>query len=211
MNKDIILIGYSGHSFVIYDIFTLMGQKVIGYCDSEEKKSNPFKLAYIGSELSKESWKSLSTNKFFVSIGNNLIRARVFRRLEEQGYLPSNNAIHPSSIISKEVSLGKGILVAANATINTLVSIHKGAICNTGSVIEHECKIGAFAHIAPGAVLAGNVMVGSQTFIGANSVVKQGVKIGDNVIIGAGSVILENIPNNVTVVGNPGRIIKTNL
>jgi len=45
-----ILIGYSGHSYVIHGIFASAGIKVIGYCDKDEKSFNPFSLTYFGVE-----------------------------------------------------------------------------------------------------------------------------------------------------------------
>ena len=45
-----ILIGYSGHAFVVYGILQAAGKKVTGYCDVAEKEYNPFSLHYFGTE-----------------------------------------------------------------------------------------------------------------------------------------------------------------
>ena len=54
-----ILIGYSGHAFVVYGILQSAGKQVTGYCDVEEKEYNPYNLVYEGSETSVEALKKL--------------------------------------------------------------------------------------------------------------------------------------------------------
>jgi sugar O-acyltransferase (sialic acid O-acetyltransferase NeuD family) len=207
--KSIIIIGYSGHSYVICDIFeSIISQKLIGYCENEEKVFNPYNLKYFGQETSELGLQNIRNNCYFIGIGRNFIRGKVQKNLQNTYNLYPINAIHKSAVISKMATLGKGIMVGVNVSINALATVGDGVICNTGCIIEHECIIGNFAHIAPGAVLAGNVSIGEQTFVGANSVIKQGIKIGKNVTIGAGTVVIKDIPDNVTVVGNPQRIIK---
>ena len=44
MNKEAVVIGYSGHSYVILDILLNNGYKIIGYCEKEPKAKNPYSL-----------------------------------------------------------------------------------------------------------------------------------------------------------------------
>ncbi len=206
-----ILIGYSGHSYVINGILHSLGIKTTGYCDSEEKKVNPLLLRYFGKELSDTGLKALTQDDFFIATGNNLIRRNIFNNLAIRNLLPVN-AVHPTSIIDYTVDIAShGVMIAANVTINAFSKIGTGAICNTYCIIEHECQIGDFAHVGPGAVLCGNVSVGENSFVGAKSVIREGIKIGKNVIIGAGSVVVKDLPDNVKVVGNPARILEKSL
>ena len=200
-----ILIGYSGHAFVVYGILQLAGKQATGYCDVEEKEYNPFNLVYEGSETSDEAIKKLQTTDFFIAVGDNQVRHKIYHQLSKQNMLPAN-AIHPSAVIDASAGIADhGVMIAAQVSINPLASIGKGAICNTGCIIEHECVVGEFAHIGPGAVLCGNVKIGEGTFVGANSVIKQGITIGKNAMIGAGAVVVKNVADNVTVVGVPAK------
>jgi len=192
-----ILIGYSGHAYVVHGIFAALCLNVTGYCDKEEKEQNPFSLKYFGNEMSAAGLDAMQQQKFFIAIA-------------EQHLFPVN-AVHPSAIIDDSVSIAQhGVMVSAQVTLNALARVGIGAICNTGCIIEHECEIGEFSHVGPGAILCGNVKLGNHSFVGAGSVVKEGIQIGNNVMIGAGSVVVKDIPDAVTVVGNPAQVLKKN-
>ncbi len=200
-----ILIGYSGHAFVVCGILNAAGKPVTGYCDMEEKNFNPYNLIYIGKDDSDQALEKCKEQGYFISIGNNHTRKKVYDHFASLQLFPVN-AIHPMAVIDHSARLDPyGIMISAGVCINPLAEISVGAICNTGCIIEHECKVGFFAHIGPGAVLCGNVSVGNNTFVGAGSVIRQGITLGNNVIIGAGAVVVKDVQDNETVVGNPSR------
>lgn len=208
MNNPIILIGYGGHGFVAAEILLEAENTLAGYCDTEEKKINPFSIPYKGKEngffLNSHNCNSYSA---FIAIGDASIRKKVFEFLESQ-QVSIINAIHPRSLVSKKTNLGRGVFIAANAVINPMCSIGDGVICNTSCSIDHECVIGDFTHICPGTVLCGSVTVGKNSFIGARSTVIPGKTIGDNVFIGAGSTVINNLSSPGIYVGSPARLIK---
>lgn len=200
-----IIIGYSGHGFVVHGILVAAGKIVLGYCDKEEKSYNPFKLQYFGTETSAKALETFPQTGFFIAIGDNNIRRKIYEELAKKELYPFH-AIHPTAIVDGSVVLSSnGIMMAAGTIINPLAKIGEGVICNTGCIIEHECEVGKFAHIGPGAVLCGNVKVGEQTFVGAGAVVRQGITIGNNAMIGAGAVVVKDVPDNATVMGIPAK------
>ncbi|MFK8060266.1 MAG: acetyltransferase [Polaribacter sp.] len=205
-DKEIILVGYSGHSYVVAEAAKLCDMNLKYYSELNKTNNNPFKLEYLGFEkdLSFKGWDNRYS--FILGLGDNKLRIETYNLIKSKGF-EVLNVIHKSASVSKNINLGSGNFIARNASINPLAVIKDCCIINTASIIEHECIIEDGVHIAPGAVLAGNVTVGKNSFIGANSVIKQGVKIGENVIIGAGSVVLKDIDNNKKLVGNPLREI----
>ena len=202
MNKRIVLIGYSGHSYGCVEVAIKQGFSIVGYYDVLEKISNPYNLKYLGHEDNIDS-----NNKVFITLGDNSIRRKIYEKLRSNNIFLNTILIHSDTTISKSSLIEEQNFVSAGVIINPQVKIDVGCIINTGAIIEHDCYIGKFSHIAPGAVLAGNVSIGSGCFIGANAVIKQGVKVGDNVIIGAGAVVLKDINSNTVFAGNPAKQI----
>jgi len=205
-DKKIILIGYSGHAYVVAETILENGFEVIGYFEKEELKSNPYSFSYLGFENDDNFVGWGSDVSFAMGIGDNRIRQTVANLIETKGKT-IQTIIHKTSHLSGNASIGSGTFINKNVVVNALALIGKNVILNTGCIIEHECILHDSVHIAPGAILAGNVTIGERTFVGANSVIKQGTVIGKDVVIGAGSVIIRNIPDGKRVVGNPAREI----
>jgi len=206
LDKEVVLIGYSGHGFVVAEAAKLSRLNIKGYTEIKEATQNPFELEYLGFEMD-TAFKGWNTDQDYVlGIGDNLIRQKAgdFIISKKKEIL---NVVHPSASVSKKVIMGIGNFIARNTAINPGAILGDFCIINTGAIIEHECTLGDAVHVAPGAVLTGNVSVDDRTFIGANAVIKQGVKIGKDVIIGAGSVVISDVANNKKVVGNPSRLI----
>ena len=204
-NKNV-LIGYSGHAYVVGESYISKGNTLEYYTNLLKVENNPFNLAYIGCE-SDPNFRGWDMRlAFILGIGDNSLRHKVAQLLLSKSQI-IESVIDPNSIISKSANIGVGVFASKGVLVNAFSKIGDFTILNTGCIIEHECEISTAVHIAPGAVLAGNVKIGKRSFIGANSVIKQGVEIGDDVIIGAGSVIINNISSNTKIVGNPGRII----
>ncbi len=61
------------------------------------------------------------------------------------------NAIHPSAVIGKNVTIGDGTLVMANAVINPDTIVGSHCIINTKSSVDHDCRIGDYVTVSPGA------------------------------------------------------------
>lgn len=200
-NKGTVLIGYSGHAYVVCDILLKTNMPILGYCENAEKLENPYHLKYLGNE----SDFIFNDEVVFVAIGDNKIREKIYNALFSKANF--GQAYHPFSTIGYMCDIGPMVMLGANAVINPLSTLGAGVIVNTGAIIEHECQIGHFAHIGPRAVLAGNAMIGHRTFIGAGAAVKNGVNICHDVIVGAGAVVVKNIVEPGTYLGIPAKRI----
>ena len=207
LDKKIVLVGYSGHAYVVGDSLLKKKISITHYTEKSEVNFNPFDLNFLGNESSDTFLGWGKNYAFALCIGDNKLRTKSGELilLKEEELI---NVIDINSSVSTFLEIGQGNFIAKNVSVNAFCKLGNFCILNTGSIIEHECVIENGVHIAPGAVLAGNVSVGENSFIGANSVIKQGMCIGKNVTLGAGSVVLRNIPNNETWVGNPAKRIK---
>lgn len=205
-DKKAILMGYSGHAYVVAEAVLEAGIDIIGYSDKEPNPVNPLRIDYLGFEKDEDFSGWELDCSFVIGIGDNLMRQRIATLVRGKNR-ELLTIMSKSASVSKTAKISSGSFIGNNATVNAFAKIGDDVILNTGCIVEHECIIGDAAHIAPGAVLAGNVKVGERSFIGANSVVKQGVTIGKDVIVGAGTVIINDIPDGSKVVGNPAKFI----
>lgn len=204
--NEVVIIGYSGHAYVVIEALLLSDFIVTGYFERTRLDRNPYNLEYLGDETNLDPQFETKSLAVLPAVGNNLKRGNIFL-MNEKKFNCFVTAIHPQSNVSSFASIGNGTVILRGACVNPFAKIGDGVILNTGSIVEHECNVEDFAHIAPGAVLAGNVSVGKYSFIGANAVIKEGVKIGRNTIVGAGAVVLRNVDDYQTVVGNPAKLI----
>ncbi len=200
MSNIIAVYGASGHGKVVADIAKANGYKDIIFIDDG-----------LNNYISFEEFLNKFGNLIPVAlgIGENRIRGIIYNKLKAND-IKIQTLIHPSSIISKSVTIGEGSVVMPLVVVNADAKIGKGVILNSSCVIEHDNIIGDFAHISPNASLAGNVKIGNFSHIGIGSNIIQGKSIGEHTIIGAGSVVIDDIPSFCVGVGVPVKVIRKN-
>lgn len=202
--RESILVGYSGHSYVIAEIAEENGFRIKGYVDITKKSFNPMNYNYLGIDSAICKLKKYS---LIIGIGNFEIRKKIVEFFLDKDFV-FETIISKNTLISKSAKIDSGSFINKNVSINSFVKIGKFTVINTSAVIEHECIINDFVHIAPGAVLNGKVYIGKNSLIGSNATVNPGIKIGENCTVGSGSTVIHDIPNNQTWVGSPAKRIK---
>ena len=203
MKDMLIIIGASGHGKVVADIAIKLNKwQSIVYFDDDDSIKTCMGLQVIGKTVDAIKYKDKA--EFFIAIGNNLIRERIYRELENIG-IETITLIHPSAIIGNDVEIGLGTVVMAGTVINSSSRIGKACIINTSSSVDHDNLIGDFVHIAPGVRLAGTVKVGNGSWLGIGSVVSNNLSICSNCKLGAGAVVVKDIKESGTYIGVPVR------
>lgn len=211
--EKVIIIGSSGHSKVIIDIFEKRGNyDIIGLIDnSREIGESTLGYNIIGNESVLPSYIGNNPGcKIFIAIGDNWIRGKVKQNLSN--ILPDLEfafAIHPSAQIAKNVEIGQGTAIMAGAIINSSSQIGECCIVNTKASLDHDNVLGNFASLAPNATTGGNVNIGEFSAIGISATVKHGITIGAHSIIGAGSLVLKNCDDYNVQFGVPAKKIRT--
>jgi sugar O-acyltransferase (sialic acid O-acetyltransferase NeuD family) len=201
-SKQVFILGYSGHAYVVIESLLDAGYSIAGYFDYQEASKNPYHLSYLGFEGNEDVKSIVQNHLVFPAVGENSIREKLvhlFDTLELQQFV----AIDPSAQVSKTAQVGTSSYIGKNVAINAQAIIGRGAIINTQATVEHECIVEDFVHIAPNAVLCGNVHVGKKSFLGANTVVRQNTNIIADVVVGSGSVVVKSIEEKGIWVGNP--------
>ena len=199
LTKGITLYGAGGHCKVVLDILESIGLNADRIVDD-----SPTEKIFMGLPLLKPY---SEYDKAIITIGNCSVRKQIVEKINVNTYL---TAIHPNSIICKNVPIGEGTVIVHGAIVQSSAKIGKHCILNTKSSVDHDVIINDFVHVASGATICGGSEIGECTWIGAGSVIKQGIHIGKNCMIGAGSVVVKNIPNNVVAFGNPCKVIREN-
>ena len=204
--KKLIILGASGHGGVLLDLALLCEYEVLGFLDDNPKTWENGGYPVLGSiEKVKEYYEIYGDSlEFIIGIGANEVR----KRIDKEQALPWATLIHPTAVVGRQVVLGEGTVVMANAVINPCASIGRHCIVNTASVIEHDDVIADYVHISVGAKLGGTVSVGEQTWVGIGAVVNNNISVYNRCIIGAGAVVVKDIKESGTYVGVPARKIK---
>ena len=205
-----LLMGGGGHAKVLLDTLKLSGAQVLGVVDSNPKLKGQrlLEVEIIGGEdiLDQFPGDQVLLVNGIGSVQQPGNRKALYERFVELGY-EFASVTHPSSVIAKDVKLGRGVQIMAGAVIQPGCSIDSNTIVNTRAVIDHDCVLGAHVHIAPGVTISGNVKVGKQTHIGTGANIIQGVNIGENSLIGAGSLVTSNLPSGVVAYGVPAKVV----
>ncbi len=200
---QIIIVGMGGHAKVILDcIYSSNHLEAVGYIDLNEYRVG---LKYLGPDSAIKEIKNLYPNaKYVIGIGDVLLRKKLIDLYEESG-IEFETVIHPSSIVSHDVVIGRGSVVFPRTVINAGSELGQHCIVNTGAVIEHDNIIGNNVHIGPGCVTGGQVRIKDDTLVGLGSSIRNNTTIGEKCIIGCGSVVVGNIDDNLLVYGVPAK------
>ena len=197
MNR-LIIIGASGHGKVVADIARLNGYEDIIFLDADTTLKECLGYPIVGKDTDADNFEG----DLFVAVGNQDTRRDLMEKYKGRIFPV---LIHPSVVIAKEVTIGKGTVVMAGAVINSDVKIGQGCIINTCASVDHECNINDYVHIAVGTHLCGNVNVGKNTWIGAGAIVSNDISICEDCMIGAGSVVINDLNNSGTYIGVPAK------
>lgn len=116
--------------------------------------------------------------------------------------------IHPSVIMTRWISIGEGVVIAAGCILTNQIQIGNHVHINLDCTIGHNAHLGDFATLAPGVHVSGNVTLETGSYVGTGANLIEKLQIGEWSTVGAGSVVTGDIPANSTAVGVPARVIK---
>jgi len=211
--KNIVIVGASGHGSVVLDIIEKEAKyKVVGFIDTYKSKGR----LHNGYEiLGKEEELPYLMDKFnfsagIVAIGDNWIRNEIVDKISK--IVPEFDfvsAVHPKSVIGRDIKIGKGTVIMPGAIINSNSRIGDFCIVNTNASLDHDCIMGNYASLAPRTSTGGHVQLGEFSAICLGANVIEGIQIGHHTVVGAGSLVVNNIGNHVVAYGSPSQIIRT--
>lgn len=144
------------------------------------------------------------TADYFIGIGNNAARRRLFDRLCDWGVTPAS-CIAANAWIAADVRLGRGLFLGPGVIVMTGCTIGDNVIVNTASSVDHDCTIDEDTQITAGVTIASSITVGPRSYFGVKSGVVPGVAIGSEVMVMAGAMVISDVPHRTKVGGVPAR------
>lgn len=204
--NSVIIFGAGEHGAVVADVIQRENKhEILGFVDDSQELVHQEVLGLPILGNSRTLFEKYRKTAIILAIGNNQIRRKLARHLENEGFR-FISTIHPDASVSCHARLDHGVVVMPRAVVNTRATIGAHAILNSGCIVEHDCVIGISSHISVGAILAGRVFVGDETLIGAGAVVLPHITVGAQSVIGAGAVVTQHMGDSVVAVGIPARI-----
>lgn len=147
------------------------------------------------------------STRYIVAIGDPEHRRRLVTECKTMG-LQAATLVHPSAVLSHDVKIGEGSILAAGAIASINVQIGRHVQINIGCTLSHDVSIGDFTTVSPGAHIPGNVQINEAVFIGTGANFVNGTKIhpltiGRRAIIAAGACVTRSVEDDTLVAGVP--------
>lgn len=134
------------------------------------------------------------------------IRKRIFEHCKQQDYTFANY-IHPTAILSSNISLGEGNNLLEGVIIEESVCIGDANLFFGGSLIAHETIIGNYNTFSVKSVVAGVTTVKNNCFVGAAATLRDHITLNDYVLIGASAYAAKDVKEYGVVIPSKSVIL----
>ena len=202
MKEKLIIIGAGnvGGFLALNQHLFQMSYNIIGFLDDDTSKIGKsfWGIPVLGDIGKIEDYKDFSV---VIGISNPRIKEKVLERIGEDYNFP--NFIANNAWISDNVSMGKGVIVYPNVSINYESTVEDFVIINMNCAIGHNTTMGKGTSLAPGVNFAGFTNVGQFVNVGIGAATIQSVHIGRGAVIGGQSMLIKDVEPSATYIGVP--------
>lgn len=123
-----------------------------------------------------------------VTMGDNSLRAEVYKAAEAEGYA-FPNLIVSSAYVSSHAHIGSGNIVLNNAVIQNNATLGNGCILNPGVELHHDSMVGDFVLIYTNSVVRSLAHVGNGAWIGSTTTIATRATVPDDGVVSNSSVV----------------------
>lgn len=209
MRSVIIGAGTYGEVYLAY--LQEAGVDVVGFLDDDPK--------YVGRSVSgvpvlggvsrlKDLKETENIQAVYCPLGNNKLRVKFLSMAKELGY-QTPNYIHPSAIISPNVTIGEGVYILLGAKIMPHTIIKNYVMISMGVLLAHHNVLEDGVFLSTGCNFGASIHAQKYVYCGIGSTIMTGLhELGEDCLIGAGAVVIKDVPYKAVMAGVPAKVLK---
>lgn len=209
MRSVIIGAGTYGEVYLAY--LQEAGVEVVGFLDDNKtiQGTNVKGVPVLGGVDLLQTLKSTyGVEAVYCPIGNNKLRVRFLSLAKELGY-KTPNYIHPSVIISPNVTIGDGVYILLGTSIMPYTVIKDYVMISMNVGLAHHSILENGVFLSTGCNFGASIHANKYAYCGISSTIMTGIKeLGEDCLIGAGAVVIRDVPDRAVVAGVPAKVIK---
>lgn len=144
----------------------------------------------------------------YCPLGNNKLRVKFLTQAREMGY-ETPNYIHPSVIISPNVTIGKGVYILLGTTIMPHTIIKDFVMISMGVHLAHHNVLEEGVFLSTGCNFGASIHAYKYAYCGISSTIMTGMhELGEDCLIGAGAVVIRDVPERAVMAGVPAKVLR---
>ena len=187
------------------------GIDVVGFIDDDPTVQNTIVngIPVIGgSDSLAELKESHHLDAFYCPLGNNSLRVKFMQMAKKAGYkLP--NYIHPSVIVSPNVTIGEGVYILLGTHIMPHTIIKDYVMISMGVNIAHHVILEEGVFLSTGCNFGASIVAHERAYCGISSTIMTGLhELGKDCLIGAGAVVIKDVPERAVMAGVPAKLLR---
>ena len=206
-----IIIGAGTYGEVYFTYLQEAGVNIVGFLDDDPRFEGKkvCGVPVLGPITMLDSLKSTDgIEAVYCPLGNNKLRVKFLTRARELGY-ETPNYIHPSVLISPNVTIGKGVYILLGTTIMPYAIIKDYVMISMGVHLAHHSILEEGTFLSTGCNYGASIHAHSCAYCGIGSTIMTGIHhLGEDWLVGAGAVAIKDVPANAIVAGVPAKIIR---
>lgn len=209
MKSVIIGAGTYGEVYLAY--LQEAGVDVVGFLDDDPKYEGTEVrgVPVLGGVSSLETLKEThGVEAVYCPLGNNILRVKFLKYARNLGY-ETPNYIHPSVIISPNVTIGEGVYILLGSHIMPHTVIKDFVMISMNVNVAHHNILEEGVFLSTGCNFGASIHAHKYAYCGIASTIMTGLhELGEDCLIGAGAVVIRDVEPKAVMAGVPVKVLK---